>query len=161
LLGPIDLYNGDPDPHLGGLIATKTFLGSWWEPGDNQKAAPRHGVDWIIVGGESGPGARPMHPDWARSLRDQCNAVGVPFFFKQWGEWNEGSDFLPDAKVVLNDGTVSEPTRQALYALDRKTPVPPRNPTMMRKAGKKAAGRLLDSREWNEIPQPAQAREVA
>lgn len=44
-------------------------------------------IDWIVVGGESGPGARPMHPDWARSLRDQCAAAGVPFFFKQWGEW--------------------------------------------------------------------------
>lgn len=42
-------------------------------------------VDWVIVGGESGPGARPMHPDWARSLRDQCVAAGVPYFFKQWG----------------------------------------------------------------------------
>jgi protein gp37 len=44
-------------------------------------------LDWVIVGGESGPKARPMHPDWARSLRDQCAAAGVPFFFKQWGEW--------------------------------------------------------------------------
>lgn len=43
------------------------------------------GVNWVIVGGESGPGARPMHPDWARSLRDQCEAAGVPFLFKQWG----------------------------------------------------------------------------
>jgi protein gp37 len=48
-------------------------------------AAPR--VHWVIVGGESGHGARPMHPDWARSLRDQCAAAGVPFLFKQWGEW--------------------------------------------------------------------------
>jgi protein gp37 len=45
------------------------------------------GIDWVIVGGESGHGARPMHPDWARSLRDQCKAAGVPFFFKQWGAW--------------------------------------------------------------------------
>ena len=45
------------------------------------------GIDWVICGGESGKGARPMHPDWARSLRDQCQAAGVPFFFKQWGEW--------------------------------------------------------------------------
>ncbi|SHE67048.1 protein gp37 [Kaistia soli DSM 19436] len=44
-------------------------------------------LDWIIVGGESGPGARPMHPDWARSIRDQCAAAGVAFFFKQWGAW--------------------------------------------------------------------------
>lgn len=45
-------------------------------------------IDWVVVGGESGPKARPMHPDWARSLRDQCVAAGVPFFFKQWGEWS-------------------------------------------------------------------------
>src|SRR5262249_14134601 len=49
----------------------------------------RSGLDWVIAGGESGPGARPMHPDWARALRDQCGAAGVPFFFKQWGEWRE------------------------------------------------------------------------
>ena len=46
-------------------------------------SSPR--IDWVIVGGESGPGARPMHPDWARSLRDQCAAAGVPFFMKQMG----------------------------------------------------------------------------
>ncbi len=44
-------------------------------------------IHWVIAGGESGPGARPMHPEWARGLRDQCQAVGVPFFFKQWGTW--------------------------------------------------------------------------
>ena len=49
-------------------------------------------VDWVIVGGESGPGARPMHPEWARSLRDQCEAAGVPFLFKQWGEWAPRSE---------------------------------------------------------------------
>ena len=47
------------------------------------------GLDWVVVGGESGPGARPMHPEWARSLRDQCASVGAPFFFKQWGEWGQ------------------------------------------------------------------------
>jgi len=46
---------------------------------------PFDGLDWVIAGGESGPGARPMHPDWARGIRDQCQAAGVPFFFKQWG----------------------------------------------------------------------------
>lgn len=45
-------------------------------------------LDWVIAGGESGPGARLMHPDWARSIRDQCKAAGVPFFFKQWGEFD-------------------------------------------------------------------------
>lgn len=47
-------------------------------------------IDWVIVGGESGKNARPMHPDWVRDIRDQCAAAGVPFFFKQWGEWAPG-----------------------------------------------------------------------
>jgi protein gp37 len=76
-------------------------------------------VAWVICGGESGPGARPMHPDWARSLRDQCVAASVPFFFKQWGEY---------APV---DGS-------PLYG--------------MAKVGKKAAGTLLDGREWKQFP---------
>lgn len=50
------------------------------------------GLDWVICGGESGPGARPMHPDWARTLRDQCQAAGVKFLFKQWGEWGRWRD---------------------------------------------------------------------
>jgi protein gp37 len=48
------------------------------------------GIDWVVVGGESGSDARPMHPSWARNLRDQCNTAGVPFLFKQWGEWIGG-----------------------------------------------------------------------
>ena len=48
-----------------------------------------HGIDWVIVGGESGPGARPMNPEWVLDLRDQCRAARVPFFFKQWGGWNK------------------------------------------------------------------------
>jgi protein gp37 len=43
------------------------------------------GIDWVIVGGESGPGARPVDPDWVREIRDQCLRAGIPFFFKQWG----------------------------------------------------------------------------
>ncbi len=50
-------------------------------------------LDWIIAGGESGDGSRPMHPAWARSLRDQCAAAGVPFFFKQWGDWVDWQQF--------------------------------------------------------------------
>lgn len=48
---------------------------------------PLAGIHWVVCGGESGPGARPMHPNWARSIRDQCQAAGVPFLFKQWGAW--------------------------------------------------------------------------
>lgn len=74
-------------------------------------------VQWVIVGGESGFNARMMEPDWVRNLRDQCQDWGVPFFFKQWGEW----------------------------ALDDTT-------QMMRRVGKKSAGRLLDGRLWDELP---------
>lgn len=67
------------------------------------------GIDWVICGGESGPGARPMHPNWARSLRDQCVAAGVPFFFKQWGEWKPISE-------------MPEPEHDALYVSNKKAP---------------------------------------
>lgn len=90
-------------------------------------------LDWVIVGGESGPGARRMHPDWARSLRDQCEAAGVPFFFKQWGEYIAHP--APGAK--WKDGT----------------PVPPElKPVTYERVGKAKAGRLLDGREWSEVP---------
>lgn len=56
------------------------------------------GIGWAIVGGESGRDARPMQPDWVRALRDQCAAQGVPFFFKQWGEWGPGTDFRSGAR---------------------------------------------------------------
>lgn len=86
-------------------------------------------IDWVIVGGESGPGARPMHPDWARSLRDQCQAAGVPFLFKQWGEWASVSE-------------VAGPGEHRHFA-DGAT---------VRRVGKKAAGRTLDGRTWDEVP---------
>jgi protein gp37 len=80
LLGPVDLGLCDCDqgsrtgPHgVGGVTCARC------------NGAGGRMLDWVIVGGESGPGARPMHPDWARSLRDQCQAAGVPFLFKQWG----------------------------------------------------------------------------
>jgi protein gp37 len=83
-------------------------------------------IDWIVCGGESGPGARPMHPDWARSVRDQCAAAGVPFFFKQWGEWIDQN--------------------QAAYGTFACAP------SSFIRVGKRAAGRLLDGREHNEYP---------
>ena len=61
-------------------------------------------LDWIICGGETGPGARPMHPDWARSLRDQCKVAGVPFFFKSWGNYCRPSQMPED---TYEDGTIT------------------------------------------------------
>lgn len=83
-------------------------------------------IDWIVVGGESGARAKPMHPDWARSLRDQCQAASVPFFFKHWGEW---------APCESENGTA------------RAGELP------MMKVGKKAAGRLLDGVEHSACPE--------
>lgn len=97
-------------------------------------------LDWVIVGGESGPGARPMHPEWARSLRDQCNAVGVPFLFKQWGDW---VDFDHTSTGWWNTRTEAERANLAQCYIGGKA---------MNRVGKKAAGRLLDGRTWDEVP---------
>ncbi|BDU72935.1 DUF5131 family protein [Mesoterricola silvestris] len=80
LLGPVDLSREILSDRCGGSYPFP-FL-----PEDCRTHRIDQ-LDWVVVGGESGPGARPMHPDWARGLRDQCSAAGVPFLFKQWGEW--------------------------------------------------------------------------
>ena len=122
-------------------------------------SGPMHaGIDWVIVGGESGPGARPMHPEWARSLRDQCEAAGVPFLFKQWGEWvpyehsaqppylhsQHGHEIdghtLPDFESGDYDPEHSE------WCMDWADML------LARKVGKRAAGRLLDGRTWDGFP---------
>ena len=117
-------------------------------------------VHWVICGGESGPGARPMHPDWARSLRDQCEAAGVPFLFKQWGEWADmGAAGLGASGPVTNRaGDVKDWMRQAVTFTDGgKATVQAHSWTahatdLMYRVGKKAAGRLLDGRTWDEVP---------
>lgn len=98
---------------------------------------------WVIVGGESGHNARPMHPQWARSIRDQCQAAGVPFLFKQWGEWIGSYGDLPiDLQERVQNGSVSH--AQGMHSEDRFA--------MMYRFGKHAAGRLLDGVEWNDFP---------
>ncbi|HZQ01376.1 MAG TPA: phage Gp37/Gp68 family protein [Reyranella sp.] len=75
-------------PHLAMTPAAKRFISAEPLLGPVHLAgADLHCLDWVIAGGESGPRARPAHPDWIRGLRDQCARAGVPFFFKQWGEW--------------------------------------------------------------------------
>lgn len=106
-------------------------------------------VDWVIVGGESGPGARPMHPDWARSLRDQCQAAGVPFMFKQWGEWcPRGPESMgyPSVDGVPRFRMTDAGHNGQDLAADGG------NDVWMNRVGKKAAGRLLDGCEWNGVP---------
>mgnify|MGYP002624264222 FL=1 len=132
----------------------------------------RERLDWVVVGGESGRGARPMHPDWVRSLRDQCLAAEVPFFFKQWGEYllgertpeSAGGDGhgLPlrfadgDIFEVLCDGT------DIVLAAAEDEAAGPRKiwrefhgwqGQLLRKLGTKRAGHLLDGRAWQDFPQ--------
>ena len=97
-------------------------------------------VHWVICGGESSHNARPMHPDWARSLRDQCAAAGVPFLFKQWGEW------IPaDQAHAASQANGREPIREFRMLEGHR----------MHRVGKKAAGRLLDSRTHDGFPAAA------
>ena len=111
LLGPVELYH----PIVRHLVER-----------DSGGDIPR--IDWVIAGGESGPGARPMHPNWARSIRNQCISGGVPFHFKQWGEWwpytggHKQDHIFEDGQAML-------------------------------RVGKKEAGRGLDGRTWNQFPQ--------
>lgn len=161
MLGPLDLYHGDPDPRLGGHKATQTFLGDWWEPGDNPKGPSRHGVDWVICGGESGTKARPMHPDWVRSLRDQCDVAEVPFLFKQWGEWgvdrgpeSTGRDRIADGRAPCayykNGAWEFESNGFAVDLDDSKG-----CGEWVYRLGKKSAGRLLDGRTHDDFPATA------
>jgi protein gp37 len=107
-------------------------------------------LDWVICGGESGPGARPMHPAWACSLRDQCVAAGVPFFFKQWGEWRDHRWDDPDNKPHVRltrdgkDGQILGSARD--------------NDVWMARLGKKSAGDLLDGVQWHQFPEVAHGK---
>lgn len=143
LLGPIDLSG-------------RTVQGVWIDP---EYARLDYGlgeivenegwsIHWVIVGGESGPQARPMHPDWARQIREQCQAAGVPFFFKQWGEFVPAEQFegIPGNGEW---GTIGLSGNYMQFTANHDQ--------LIYRMGKHAAGRLLDGREWNEIPQ----REVA
>ncbi len=119
LLGPVDLAS---------WFHTSECIASQEPPWCTCHLLTGTSVDWVIVGGESGPHARPMHPDWARSLRDQCVAAGVPFLFKQWGEWAPAVRSTDRLKHYFGDGV------------------------MVSRCGKRNAGRLLDGRTWDEYP---------
>lgn len=142
LLGPIDLrliHWSDPDAHCGGCSG---LLSPRHEPGCYMEPGPHHGIDWVIVGGESGRGARPMHPAWARSLRDQCEQAGVPFLFKQWGDWAPHSY----AAGYMGDRTDRE------HAFPG-SPDPRFTHTVVHRVGKKTAGRELDGRTHDDYPE--------
>lgn len=139
LLGAVDINNPQPWGDHGKLYPLGLSKG-------------RSRIHWVIAGGESGPGARPMHPDWVRGLRDQCQAAGVPFFFKQWGAWVPATrehgitgHVMPEtgekATWIGWDGRTQNPSSDGLT-----------EPVMaIARVGKKAAGRELDGRSWDEL----------
>lgn len=109
----------------------------------------------MITGGESGPEARPMHPDWFRSIRDQCGFYGVPFHFKQWGEWvprSQGFNAIgrrhDEWGVVDFDGSFS-PSATPWNGADDVG-----SESSVIRVGKKAAGRLLDGVAHDGFPSP-------
>lgn len=108
---------------------------------DPPEDSPYGKVNWVIAGGESGSKARPSHPAWFRSLRDQCQLADVPFFFKQWGEWRIDMDFVRE-KNLWDETRIRSTDAHYIEG----------HPELFVKVGKKAAGRQLDGREWNEYP---------
>lgn len=157
LLGPITLhpYWTHGRPRWGAPTPTPAGPGAGGSI-DMQplELAPR--LDWLITGGESGPGARPMHPAWARSLRDQCVKAGVAFHFKQWGEHSPAGlvDALVDSgslvSVQASTGVVHRPGQSA-------DGLAPGGWAAMLRVGKKRAGRRLDGRTWDEYPAAVQS----
>lgn len=166
MLGPVDLgraWHGEAA--VGGRCPGR-YLPALRE-------VPRPSISWVIAGGESGPGARPAHPDWFRSLRDQCAEASVPFLFKQWGEWHTGARLIGSGEPVFRQfGSHQQWVNKATtwvnggICLDRHGselrnggdfmrardnglfPV-----TIMHRVGKRAAGRLLDGVEHNGFPE--------
>jgi protein gp37 len=140
LLGPIDLLR---IPGGGAFKMATSTIGAATNTGWHQV-----GLHWVIAGGESGPAARPMHPEWARSLRDSCAAAGVPFFFKQWGEWapDDFSNHSGRAAWLSPDGTLLDDVLE-IDKSDCKKPC-----YLIFRYGKKAAGRFLDGVEHNRFP---------
>ncbi len=156
LLGPVNLefihYFESDCGGCSGLVSPAHEPACGTEPG------PHWGLDWVVCGGESGPGARPMHPAWAQSLRDECADAKVPFFFKQWGNWApapwHGEGGATHAFTASMDDTGMRHFLRLSHGptsgeRDLTTPAGAQG---MRQVGKKAAGRLLDGRTWDDYP---------
>ena len=159
------------EPLLGPITLSK-LTAPWYEPGyaTGREVYPLLGLmaipdmdwevgklDWIIAGFESGPSARPGHPAWVRSIRDQCQVASVPFFFKQWGQYRP----LPEPYGRLCGPGVPDTSRHGVAVDLDATWYDWDNHSMgdlsdeawlMERVGKKRAGRLLDGRTWEEFP---------
>ena len=134
MLGPVELDNIECKP---GYFENALSLEEWAGAEDSPEVKASMGggalLDWVICGGESGPGARPVHPEWVRGVRAQCDVYGVPFFFKQWGEWAEDKQH----------GLATTSVRACKF----------QDGTLVERVGKKAVGRMLDGKEYLEWPE--------
>lgn len=156
LLGPVDLS--------AWLVAEGELQKAEWMLSRYGASQP---LNWVIVGGESGPDARPMHPEWARTLRDQCLESSIPFFFKQWGNWQPIAPVLGDPDgdlwgltkliehrtfdLVAFETSGEKPKGKCKGEFWSHHP-PSKSAWWMAKVGKNAAGRLLEGQEWNQFP---------
>jgi protein gp37 len=168
LLGiPAAIHYVSYEPGLGAVDLAKACYGEGHNrPSASIQAAqcvnPLYGLDWVIAGGETGPGARPCNPNWVRKIRDDCQAAGTPFFFKGWGGWGVkvvnhlthkqyAGQLVPYTTVCSSDRkSIGEVTYHAYPAdvVDNDF----RDIEVMERMGKKRAGRVLDGRTWDEVP---------
>lgn len=114
-------------------------------------------VDWVICGGESGPGARPMHYSWVKSVMDQCQTAKTPFFFKQWGEYQPGSHYPGKCNfVVLKNGEYAswdnEDWKKMANKCNSEKEWTSLRPIVMSKVGKKQAGKEINGKTYQEYP---------
>lgn len=145
-------------PHLRAIPARVRFLSC--EPLLGPLALDLSGIDWVIVGGESGPGARPMHPDWVRDIQEACGAHQTRFFFKQWGEWVPYEPEAAEPFWQSQHGDVIDAHHFPDFNLDppgwhAHPPDLHTGAAVSRRVGKKTAGRLLDGVAWDEVPEGA------
>ena len=162
LLGPVSLrhvYHGETlTDALDGMSEVGVI-----DCGDRMVAvSPKYRnharIDWVICGGESGPDARPMHPDWARSIRDQCVSAGVAFYFKQWGSRRVGELPHGDTCITWQDGSLEfYGDHQDIKYADHWLSNNNGRLVIAYPSSKKASGAMLDGREWRQMPEHANA----
>jgi protein gp37 len=138
LLGPVNLFGSLECPGPGALVDGATYPTDYGT-GHESDAWLVPQIDWVIVGGESGKQARPMKPAWVRSLRDECRAHGVPFFFKQWGHW------IPVEQANLAQTIKNSQKFGDEWFIEA--------PNLDWEHGHTLAARLVDGVEWRDIPE--------
>lgn len=159
LLGKTDLTKFDWSKNLSITSEKNVLSGDIYISGNcgqSSRTITGRSINWVIAGGESGPNARPMHPDWARSLRDQCQAANVPFFFKQWGEWASCTDLWnkepSETYAIDKDGR--------LFAADGPDYTTMKRPLeLIGRFGKARTGHLLDDVEHFNWPESVKVLE--